>query len=238
MSHLFIIPARRGSVGVPGKNVKLFHGRPLYEWAVLMAESFNEKSRVCISTNDPKIIDSKFVLNRTVVVRPEELSGSEMLDQPVLAHALETMSDRFSETYESVIMLQPTAPGRTSVEVKSCIESVSFHGHSAAWTVSRVEPKHNPLKQFFVDDFGRPQNAVAHKIPLRRQDLRESFIRNGNCYAMTPETIINDIFLLGETPTFHISEQPSINIDTETDFLEAEILLKPDKEFDKLLWKE
>ena len=238
MPHLFIIPARQGSVGIPGKNVKLFHGRPLYEWAVLMAESFHGKSRVCISTNDPKIVDSKFVSNRLVVERPEELSGSEILDQPVLEHALKTMSDKFSETYETVVMLQPTAPGRTLVEVDSCIESVSLFGHSAAWTVSRVEPKYNPFKQFFVDDFGRPQIAVSHELPLRRQDLKESFIRNGNCYVMKPQTILSDIFLLGEAPTFHISEQPSINIDTEADFSEAEFLLKPDKEFKKLLWKE
>ena len=220
MSTLIVIPARSGSIGLPGKNVKLLHGKPLYEWALNLANTLPIDKRVCISTDIPEILSRNFHIEITSLERPKGLCGPKVLDQPVLKHALEVMSKKFAEKYECVVMLQPTAPGRTFSEVSMCINDVLIGGHSSSWTVSEVPLKYNPYKQFLMSD-GYPELAIEHSAPMRRQDLPLSVIRNGNCYAMSSDTVNDDVFLLGKTPNFQLSTHNPINIDDDIDFQKA-----------------
>lgn len=225
MSILVVIPARSGSVGLPGKNFMLMHGKPLYMWAVNLALEIRGDVTICVSTDSEQVLNSNASNEVTYVRRPKELSGPNVTDQPVLLHAL-SYFDELPVNFEIVVMLQPTAPGRTLTEVNECIKTVQNSIASACWTVSPVPIKYNWLKQFQLDETGRLTNVVEQKVPKRRQDLKQSYIRNGNCYAMSVQTVIEDPFLLGPEPKSLISANRMINIDDEQDFIEAQLLLE------------
>ncbi len=225
MTVLVVIPARSGSVGLPGKNFRLLHGKPLYLWAVDLALEIDGDVRVCVSTDSEPHLESKSMEKVDYIRRPEDLSGPEVIDQPVLLHALNFYKD-LGVNFDVVVMLQPTAPGRDLAEVIECIKNVQSLKASACWTLSPVPFKFNWLKQFQLDDRNCLSNVVNQTLPKRRQDLKQSFIRNGNCYAMSVATVINDPFLLGDNPKSVISKNSMINIDDEGDFKEALKLLE------------
>jgi CMP-N-acetylneuraminic acid synthetase len=225
MSILVVIPARSGSMGLPGKNFMLLHGKPLYMWAVDLALEINGDVKICVSTDLESLLESKVSNQITYLRRPKNLSGAKVIDQPVLLHALKYYT-RLGVEFDAVVMLQPTAPGRTLAEVNDCINAILVSSASACWTVSPVPTKYNWLKQFQLDEMNCLANVVPQTTPKRRQDLKQTFIRNGNCYAMSVKTINDDPFLLGREPKSLISTDSMINIDDEQDFIEAQLLLE------------
>jgi len=57
MRTLAIIPARGGSKGVPGKNLKLINGFPLIYFTIKSALKADIFSDVIVSTDDPEIAE-------------------------------------------------------------------------------------------------------------------------------------------------------------------------------------
>ena len=178
-----------------------------------------------MSTDLESLLESKVSNQITYLRRPKNLSGAKVIDQPVLLHALKYYT-RLGVEFDAVVMLQPTAPGRTLAEVNDCINAILVSSASACWTVSPVPTKYNWLKQFQLDEMNCLANVVPQTTPKRRQDLKQTFIRNGNCYAMSVKTINDDPFLLGREPKSLISTDSMINIDDEQDFIEAQLLLE------------
>ena len=226
MSILVVIPARSGSVGLPGKNFRIFHGLPLFLWAVNLAREIPDSVEICVSTDSTDLASIVSQTGWNLLYRPPEISGSDATDQSVLLHALESYASEDKE-FEMVLMLQPTAPGRRLDEIVQCIFQVRQNGHSACWTVVEVESKLNAYKQLSVRADGRFGLVIPQGRPLRRQELSRTFIRNGNCYAMKVETVRNDIHLLGTNPTFILGGGEMINIDDIDDFYRAEAILQP-----------
>ena len=226
MSILVVIPARSGSVGLPGKNFRIFHGVPLFMWAVNLAKKIPGSVEICVSTDSTEIESTVSQTGWTLLNRPPEISGSDATDQSVLLHALEFYASENKE-FEMVLMLQPTAPGRNLNEIVQCIFQVRHNGHSACWTVVEVESKLNAYKQLKVHADGKFGLVIPQDRPLRRQELSQTFIRNGNCYAMKVETLMTDIHLLGSNPTFLLCVDEMINIDDIDDFYRAEAILQP-----------
>jgi len=226
MSILVVIPARSGSVGLPGKNFRSFHGIPLFMWAVNLAKKIPGSVEICVSTDSTDIESIVDRTGWTILSRPPEISGSNATDQSVLLHALGRYASENRE-FEIVLMLQPTAPGRVLNEIVQCIFQVRQNGHSACWTVTEVEAKLNACKQLKMDAGGKFGLVIPQDRPLRRQELPQAYIRNGNCYAMKVETVKDDIHLLGSNPTFILSDSEMINIDDIDDFHRAENILQP-----------
>ena len=75
MNTLYLIPARGGSKGIPGKNIKLLNGKPLIEYSIEVARQFAPDKDICLSTDDPKIIDVAESLGLKVpFLRPAEFA--------------------------------------------------------------------------------------------------------------------------------------------------------------------
>src|SRR5690606_24139456 len=86
-----IIPARGGSKGLPGKNVRLLCGRPLIAWSIDAALQAETIGRVVVSTDDPRIAEVSRASGAEVVHRPPELSGDRSPSEGALLHALGTL---------------------------------------------------------------------------------------------------------------------------------------------------
>src|SRR5690349_4824520 len=111
---LAIIPARGGSKGGPRKNIREVQGKPLIAYTIEAAVAASEYlAHIIVSTDDKETAEIARSYGAEVpFMRPEELSGDKVPTLPVLQHAVKFMEDKYSITYDWVLLLQPTAPFR------------------------------------------------------------------------------------------------------------------------------
>src|SRR3989344_1132419 len=118
---LAIIPARGGSKGIPGKNIKLLAGKPLIAHSIEAARNSRFINRVIVSTDDEHIANAARKYGAEIIMRPKELAEDKTPMDPVLQHAVEFLE---KENYipEAVMLLQPTSPLRTTEHINEAIE--------------------------------------------------------------------------------------------------------------------
>ena len=104
-----VIPARGGSKGVPGKNLKRVGGVPLVGRAVATARAAERIDRVVVSTDDDEIAAVAREWGAEVVERPAELAGDAASSESALLHALGVLAERGVET-RILVFVQATSP--------------------------------------------------------------------------------------------------------------------------------
>lgn len=120
MSVLAVIPARGGSKGVPGKNLRSVGGRSLVARAVGAALAAASVDRVVVSTDDPAIAREAEAAGATVVVRPAPLATDDAPSEAALLHALDLVGDGA----EVLVFMQATSPFIDPVDVDAAIARV------------------------------------------------------------------------------------------------------------------
>ena len=228
-----IVPARGGSKGVPLKNIQPIRGVPLVAIVGNLVEKISIIDCSVLSTDHPEIkkIGEESGLEAPFF-RPDEISGDNIGDIPVLIHSLEEMEKRNECVYDIVVMLPPTSPLRRSEHVIATIEKLVNQGYDAVWTVSESDTKYHPYKQL------KAVNGKLHyydadqgeKIVLRQQ-LDKLYYRNGVAYAMTRQYLIDhgndqNLQLLEKKRIgFELIEELMVNIDSKWEFQFAEFIL-------------
>ena len=217
-----VIPARGGSKGIPRKNLQKVHGKSLTEWAILSAGELRFEKKVILSSDDAEILslaeNFEFV---EISQRPDYLSGDAVADFQVLRYELSKAEERFNTLFECVVMLQPTSPIRNPKTLESCIASVLKGENSSVWTVMRVPPKCHPRKQLRMID-EKLVMAIESPLVIGRQELDDTFIRTGVCYAINRDTLFADDRLLGVNARPQFCSWQHSNIDDLDDLVETE----------------
>lgn len=225
---LFVVPARGGSKGLPGKNKRNLHGKPLAWWTLSFCEAL--ALGVCvISSDDEEILQLASEFDSCLPIRrPTELASDTADDQGVLLHALTTAEEILTCTFSRVVMLQPTSPGRRIADLQVGLQT---HGSmrdplkSSVWSAHKVPSKFHHLKQISLQGgvFSVPRLT---KLPPRRQDLTPSYIRSGDFYVIGRDALA-DPYLLGEEMRIVEIVGELVNIDSLDDFRLAESVLDP-----------
>src|SRR6202142_2761570 len=110
---LALIPARGGSKGLPGKNLRPVLGHPLLAYSIAAAKSSRLITRTICSTDDAAIAAvARQYGAETPFMRPAELAGDETLDLPVFQHALAWLEEHENWRADIVVQLRPTSPVR------------------------------------------------------------------------------------------------------------------------------
>ena len=217
-----IIPARGGSKGIPKKNQRKIHGKSLTEWAILSAGELRFEKKVILSSDDEDILsiaeNYDFVETSQ---RPGLLSGDAVADFEVLRYELSQAEERFKTLFACIVMLQPTSPIRNPKTLESCITSVLNGENSSVWTVTKVPPKFHPRKQLRIID-EKLVMAIESPLVIGRQELDDTFIRTGVCYAVNRDTLLADDKLLGVNSRPQFCSWPHANIDDLVDLVETE----------------
>lgn len=223
---LAIIPARGGSVGLPFKNLRKFHGVPLVRLAVEVAQQVPEITDFVVSTNRERIACAANTYN--VIKRPEELSTGFVGDVAVLTHALLTHEKNLLDEgcYDEIVMLQPTSPLRLAADVSRAIQWRREGNWDAVWTVSPTDTKYHPLKQLVMD---YQTQQLKHMDPkgseiIARQQLAPTYTRNGVAYVLSRECLLGQKTTLGARSSAIIIDTPQISIDTLEDLQLAELI--------------
>jgi CMP-N-acetylneuraminic acid synthetase len=228
MRILGIIPARGGSKGVPGKNIKLLNGKPLLQYTAEIALESQYLVAVILSSNDKQIITvAKSLGIQVPFLRPEELAQDTTPTIDVIIHALQWYQNQ-AIFFDAVCLLQVTSPFRTVEFLDKAIEKFIASGCDCLVSVQKVPHEYNPHWTFEVNTEGNLKIATGEeKIISRRQDLPDAYHRDGSIYIMKTEVLLQQHSLYGKSISF-IESTPElyVNIDTVADWEKAEQMIK------------
>lgn len=214
-NNLAIIPARGGSKRLPNKNTMLLGGMPLIVHSINYAKE-NNIDDIIVSTDDKNIKEIAIKYDVKVIDRPTHLATDISPTVDSLKHVLENIE----ESYENVILLQPTNPLRPKKLLKNAIKVFENGNYDSLMTVSRDEHKLGKI----INNRFLPFN---YKIGQRSQDLDPLYFEDGLLYITKVQTILKGV-MVGEKNFPYIVNNPCsrVDIDTQTDFEYAEYLLR------------
>jgi CMP-N-acetylneuraminic acid synthetase len=221
-----IIPARGGSEGVPRKNVRLVCGRPLLAYTIDACLQSRLLSEFFVSTEDNEIAETALKLGARVLMHPPELSTNEAPTIGAIRWDLETFIARDLKC-SHIAVLRATSPFRTSHDIDEAIDLLLQKRHADS-LVSVVEAAGiHPVRLKRIHENGLLVDAYEHEgySPKRRQELEKLFVRNGAIYIAKKE-VVESYGLWGtKCLPFIMPADRSININTEFDFLLADLLM-------------
>ena len=226
---LWVIPARGGSKGIPGKNIKPLAGKPLIGYSIEVARAFASDEHICLSTDDPaiaRVAEDSFGL-KVPFLRPAELATDRSGTYGVLLHALDFYAAQ-GKNYGTLVLLQPTSPFRTVDDVQRAID---LYSPDIDMVVTVKAAATNPYYNAFEED----ENGFLHISKCegrytRRQDAPKVWEYNGAVYVINVASLRR--MTLGEFPRRRLCEMPashSVDLDTPIDWLVAEMLINNSK---------
>lgn len=221
---LAIIPARGGSKGLPGKNIKKLDGKPLIAYTITAALNSKEITRVIVSTDDIKISEiSKQYGAEVPFLRPKELATDTAKSIDTYIYTIEKLEEVENYKVNDVLILQPTSPFRTSNDIDSAINLYKLK--SADSVVSYCKEDHPIIWHKYLDGEGRLESIFEGKI-RNRQEERPSYYPNGAIYIFKKEIIKSGIYYTKKSFAYLMPRNRSVDIDTIEDFRYAEFLIK------------
>lgn len=214
-SVLAVIPARGGSKGVPGKNIRVAGGKPLIAWTIEAARSARRVGRTIVSTDDGGIAEVARLYGADVpFMRDAHLAGDTTPTIDVVLDAIERCPG-----FEWVVLLQPTSPLRTPGDIDAAIDLCATSGAQSC--VSVTAAKESPYWMFTLEGQNRLKPLFPDVRASRRQDLPEVYVLNGAIYVAQAEWLRRERrFYDEDTAACIMPGDRSIDIDTESDFLE------------------
>ena len=223
MKIIGIIPARGGSKGVPGKNIKSLAGKPLLGYTAERALASNLLSKVILTTEDEGIAAVGKSLGLEVpFLRPAHLALDSSPTLPVIQHVLDYYRS-IGEEFDAMCLLEVTSPFRKVDLIDRSIRQFIDAGADALVTVLPIPDTYNPHWAFEADQSGLLKIATGEeKIIPRRQELPTAYFRDGSIY-LTKSSVVSQGSLYGNRLAF-LENDPAnyINIDTLEDWKAAE----------------
>lgn len=225
-----VVPARGGSKGLPGKNLRMLSGRPLVAWPISAACQSEFVDRVIISTDDSEIAEAAKVAGAELpFMRPPELASDTASSMDVVRHALMTLADS-GELYDYVVLLEPTSPLTEAKDIDSALSQL--HGAlsraDAIVGISRIEATHPEysIKQS-QEGLISPLTAPDFRSLRRRQEIEELYFLEGSLYASTTEAFLRiGSFYHERTIGYEVPRWKSLEIDEYLDLICAEAVMK------------
>jgi CMP-N-acetylneuraminic acid synthetase len=223
---LAIIPARGGSVGLPGKNILPLCGIPLIGYTIRAAVDSGIFDKIIVSTDDEQIAKVSRSFGADVpFLRPRELATSEAKSMDVHFHALEWLKEKLKYIPDNLTVLQPTSPLRDASTIRKAYQM--FKDCNAKRLVGVSESKDHFYWTFSLDNKKLSPLSGKFHLNLRRQDLPKSYTVNGSIYIGELQTLLQEGDFLGpDTIGFIMPRIKSVDIDDIVDFNLAETLLE------------
>jgi CMP-N-acetylneuraminic acid synthetase len=180
LGAIALIPARGGSKGVPGKNLRPVAGVPLVVRSVQAARHATCLDGVWVSSDDPQIGQLAEQAGAGWLRRPDDLAGDQASSETALLHGLQHLAAR-GPLPPLFVFLQCTSPFTTGAQIDAVIEALKDSEANMAFS---VVPWHGFLWQHDADGFGVGVNHDANQARQRRQDLSPTYLETGAIYAI------------------------------------------------------
>ena len=225
---LAIIPARGGSKGLPGKNIKQLCGKSLIAYTIEAAQGAKSIDRLILSTDDEEIADVARKLGVEIpFMRPAELAQDTSLAIDNYIYTIERLNTEFNNNYEEFIVLLPTSPLRTAEDIDNAIEL--FYRKKADSIISCVEMSNPPLWAKKINKNGRIKSYFSINIDIlnkNRQVLEPAYMPNGSIFIFKYLLLKKKYtYYSEETYAYIMPKERSVDIDSLFDFNYAEYLM-------------
>ncbi len=218
-----IIPARGMSKGIPRKNLRPFHGKPLIQYSIDAARAAELVGDVFVSTEDKEIAGIARDLGAKIIDRPEELAGDDISTFSVIRHAAEVLN--FPDV---IVTLQPTSPLRTGRHID---EAVSLLDDDVETVVGVCAAHHYCWR--IENGYGKPDFETR----LPRQKMPKQYVENGSIYVTRKSVIMrNDdklgmgISSIGKVKLYEMEEIHFVDMNSFFDFKLLECIYKTIRE--------
>lgn len=217
MKSIGFIPLRKGSKGIPGKNIRKMVGRPLFTW-VLGEAIFSNLDTIYVYTDDENVID--FInkeyhwTNKVKVLLRSDASATETASTET---AIMEFCESIDYDFDVFCLLQATSPFTKQADINNCLNKLN-DGFDSALTVVNTH-------RFLWDEDGKALNYNPHERP-RRQDFKGLLVENGAVYTTTKSTLKKYKNRIGvNTAVVKMPEDSLLEIDSENDWVAVESLL-------------
>lgn len=183
---LAIVPARKGSKGLPLKNIRPLGGKPLLAWPIAAARASAHVDRVIISTDDQGFADIAVAHGADApFLRPAELASDTAPSIGFILHAIDTLAAA-GDVFDYVVLLEPTSPLTEGADVDAALTQLAAADADAIVGVSKLEATHPAFAVRRADDGAiTPYAAATFGEMPRRQDIEPLFVLDGTLYAST-----------------------------------------------------
>ncbi len=223
-----IITARGGSKRLPNKNILDLNGKPLIAWTIEAAKKCNFINEVVVSTDSLEIKKIAEQHGASVpFIRSEKLSNDTASSFDVVKHCLDFHQAQFKLNFDYIILLQPTSPLRTHIDIENAVKLLKEKNADAI--VSVCETEHSPFWTNNIDSTLSMDNFLRDEVKNNRsQDLPKHYRLNGAIYICKISELLKQktFFLEKNIFAYIMHQERSIDIDTLLDFKMAEFLLK------------
>ena len=229
MNILGLVPARGGSKGVYKKNIAPVFGKPLMQWTIEASIKSLHITDTIVSSDDEEILNIAESLGAQTIKRPKEYSTDEATSSSVVIHALKECAEQ-GVYFDYVVLLQPTSPLRGAREINEALDLIFNSNVSAVISVTKSDNKF--LKSFKMNKDGYIEGVVDNLYPFtRRQDLPQTYISNGAIYIVKVKDFLeSESFFTSKTLAYEMSEDISLDIDSEADLKHAEKFFQNESE--------
>lgn len=223
MTTIATICARGGSVGIPGKNLRPLHGRPLIAHTIAQALDCREIGRVFVSTDDPRIADAARRYGAEVpFLRPAELATSSAPKLPVIRHLVESV-EAAGVAVTRIVDLDPTSPLRLASDIVACLGLLDAETDTV---ITGYPAEKNPYFNM-VEERGDGSYGLVKPMPdgpASRQQAPVVYAMNASVYVWHRHTLAKGLWD-GRTRLHVMPRERSIDIDTPIDFRLVELLI-------------
>ena len=224
---LAVVPARGGSKGIPRKNMCKLGSRSLIGWAAKTVSELSWIDKAVISTDDREMAEEGRRCGlEAPFLRPQALAADTASSAEMWRHAWCESERHFSQQFDISILLQPTTPLREAADIERTVHAMVDGKHRAAATVSRLPGHYTPEKCLTVDENGvirfYQEEGATYST---RQSIPEYYHRNGACYAVTRETLIDHGHIVEDDCVAVEIDGYTVNIDDPIELELAEFML-------------
>ena len=225
---LALIPARGGSKGLPGKNIRPMCGKPLIAWTIEKSKASKYVDMTLVTTDCRVILDVARQYGANVpFMRPVELATDRSSTYDAIRHALEYLREEEGETFDYIVLLEPTSPLREDDDIDKMLEHLSAKSGEFDSIVSIGEVDEHPSIVQRVQGNSLEPFCPELQRTTRRQDNEPAYFPFGVAYiAKTDVLLAENTFYTQRCTYFKLKRYQNYEIDDIYGFLCAESVMK------------
>ena len=224
---LFLIAARGGSKGLPGKNLKTVNGLSLLGYKARAAQRCSSCSRLILSTDSNDIAEEGLALGVEVpFTRPSDLASDVATSDSVVAHSMDWIEENEKRTYSAIMLLEPSSPFATAAHFDQAIALYTQSNASLVVGLRKLDTYTALTGDLAADGSIAPIVKSMHGAnSLRRQDLKTQVTMNGAFYLINWEAFRKTGRIYGDPNECYglvMNRWHSLEIETQEDLDLAE----------------
>ncbi len=227
-TFLAIIPARGGSKGLPGKNIKKLCGKPLIAWSIEAGLKSNYLDEVVVSTDYENIAEIAKEYGATVpFLRPDYLASDTATSFDVVKHTIDFYKNELNREFDYIVLLEPTSPLREVSDIDRAIEILLESSADSIVGICKTEDQ-NPAFLIKKDNNNYISGYENRDMKvLRRQDVDDIYFFEGTIYiSQTKILLAKKTFYHESTIGYEVPKYKSLEIDDMNDFIMVEAIMK------------